>query len=312
MEAEKKLTDITSSEGNLSRFSYICRKVRETGYVDERKLYEICRETGIGNPKVIGRHIHIMKVLNLILKQERLYYVSSYGKVVAAFFREMNRLTKEEKAVLFQLFFKNIHTQIYSLLKVINDNESICQSYEECFALYTISYFSLPEVMKIWNKRTLMESIEQYRATGKIRRGIENKLETMLEWLANLDLINKDEKIRLSDVGHKAYQGLSVGEPIEFVSLNTLRENLKSVDLSEDYAVVKSIYVRSIGAFVNPEGIADINAINLHVQVRLAADHGLYMGEKAIENTLSRLQEEKIIRSFILDRKGKLSMIQVR
>jgi hypothetical protein len=312
MEAGKKLPDITSSEGNLSRFSYICRKVREAGYVDERKLYNICRETGIGNPKVIGRHIHIMKILNLVLKQEELYYVSSYGKVVSAFFKEMKHLTKEEKAIFFQLFFRNIYAQLYNLLKVIRDNENNCNSYEACFALYTISYFSLPEIMKIWNQRTLVKTIELYRTTGKLRRGIENKFETMLEWLANLDLIYKDQKIGLSRTGHKAYQGLSTGEPVDLVSLYILRENLKSVDLSEDYDVVRSGYVQSIEAFTNPEGMADINAINLYVQVRLAADHGLYMNEKAIENTLSKLQEEKIVRSFILDRKGKLSIIQVK
>lgn len=317
MKTRKKLTDITSSEGNLSRFSYICSQIRKFGYVDEKRLQQVCQESGIKHPKVIGRHIHILKTLDLVKKQERFYHVSSRGKVISSIFGGMDSLTNEEKTVYFQAFFKNVFSQLFCMLKVISKNEGSCRNYREYFEKNIVDYFSLPEIQRIWTKKTLIDSVDTYRTTGRIRRGIENKFETMLEWLENMDLIYEDNTIiALTIVGKRIFRQLSSAtlndEMIDRISLNIVRDEIRHVDIATDFDLIKSGYVESIEMYTSHEGLGDIDAINLHTQIKLAKDFGLYLDSNDVRGVLQRLQNENIIRSFVLNRKGKLALVQVR
>jgi len=314
----RKLTDITSSEGNLSRFSYICNEIRNAGYVDEKRLYEICEASGISHPKVIGRHIHILKTLGLIITRERFYNVSSYGKVISSFFGNLNYVSREEKTIYFQVFFKNIFLQLYNMLKIVNDNENKCQGYRECFIKNVIDYFSLPTIQEVWTKKTLLYSINTYLNTGVLKRGIENKFETMLMWLVGLDLVSKKDRISLSPLGKRIYNEISAmefplnDEIIFRTSLLFFHDYINQAKIPTDYELIKKIYLGSIIKFSNIDGLGDIDAINIHVQIQLARDHDLYIDKKDISLILSKLQEEEIIRSFILDRTGRLSLIQIK
>jgi len=309
----KKLTDITSSEANLPRFSYIIKNIYDSVYVDEKKIINIFEHSGIKNKKVINRHLHILKILDLILRRGNNYYVSSNGKIIANFYKKHYLLTKGEKAVYFQQFFKKIYNQLFYLIETVRLNENLYLTFKDSFENNVINYFSLDVIQKIWNRKTLQDSIKSYNETGILKRGIKNKFETMEKWLEYLDLITKNSEIKLTSIGKKIYEELlnnNTEEIIKKTSLYIINNNINKIEINKDYKELKNYYIKAIKLFTNKEGIGDLIAINGYVFINLALNKSLYMDEKSNKLILYKLQNENIIRSFILNRQGKLALIQ--
>jgi len=116
------LTDITSSESNFKRLSNILVEISKQNLINEKDLFSIFNNYNITYPKVIGRHIHIMKITNLLEKKENKYNITSEGKVIAYYSQNKDILTKEEKCIYFQQFFKNIYPQLFCVLDIIENN----------------------------------------------------------------------------------------------------------------------------------------------------------------------------------------------
>ena len=66
---ELYLTDITTSEGNLSRLSLICDIIAKTKAREPLELFRLIEaKAHLTNYKVIGRHLYILRTIRLVTK----------------------------------------------------------------------------------------------------------------------------------------------------------------------------------------------------------------------------------------------------
>lgn len=312
LKKRKYLTDITSSEGNLKRFSTICKKFYSVRTISKTKAQLLVKETGINHPKVIGRYLHILKVLNFITTKGEFYVLTSFGKVLAEN-NTLKDLSSEEKTIFFMSFFKKIPDQLYFVLKSINDLDPI-RDYNISFEKSVINYFSSSSVQKIWNKKTIENSIIKYNKTGKLQRGIENKFETMVSWLFQMDLIKRFPTLKLTPKGLRVIQELH--KNIDDFDLFTLvatyySPNFEKLSPNQENQDLLPLIEKALGKFSNKEGFSDLTSVKLYCFVAALVEHKVFLDEKSVFRLLENMKKRGKIKSFLLDRKGKLALAQL-
>ena len=206
------------------------------------------------------------------------------------------------------------------MIETVESNEGLSKTYKESYEKNIIKYFSLDQIQRIWSKKTLISSIKYYNETGKLRGGIIHKFETMMRWLIYLGVLQKNNEIELTKVGNITYNELLKmkidnqlsDRTINKISLFLVDKNLLILNVEKEYQLIKKLYLDSIKKFTNEEGFGDLIAINKYVFIKIALDHSYYLNENNVEIILSRFQQDNYIRSFILNRQGKLAFIQMK
>lgn len=167
------ITDITTSEGSLKRFSRICKLFGDQGRAMPRnRVVQLIKDQiGLKSDKVIGRHISILEKLSIIENKEGMYILSSEGKVLYDFVEDLknnNELNSYEITFYFRTLFTHLFDQLYPLLKTIDKYNGKGRDF------IIIQYFE-NEDLKLWKKRT-----------AKIN--LENKFRCMEKWLQTLNI----------------------------------------------------------------------------------------------------------------------------
>jgi hypothetical protein len=225
------LTDITTSEGNLSRLSLICEIIARTKPYDRTKLYEAISEAArITNPKVIGRHLHILKTIGLIGDAYETYLATGRGKALVRLRSERIRvINKAEKVVFFKSFFTSIPEQLYWVIYTVGKNE------RAPLEKNAHDYFFSSPARSIWI-RTVRRALQKRNKKHKaLTRGMKNKFETMLYWLSQLDILKKGKRVWLTKYGLKL--------------LNTFPSNVGDIPSSVYYMAALLYYGQFIKFF---------------------------------------------------------------
>jgi len=313
------LTDITSSEGNIKRMSNICKGIAEIRVATKSKTTNMIEELGIRHPKVIGRHLHIVKFLGLVVDRGEFFSLSSEGKVLSAANESRIRLSTNEKLLFFMLFFQRIPDQLYWLLFSIRKNDGERTS-RDVFERSVIFYFSLPHIQRIWNRDTLMRSIERYNETHHLPRGIENKFETMCSWLQQLDLVKRTPRLCVTRKGRRILHSIEDNWSTPEMRKTIAAYNMEDYDRAlaqreivkpETLKGVRSLVNESLEKFSNEAKLCDLASVRLYSFLLTLSNHNLILSEIDLQRILKELKEEGKIKSFILDRKGQLSILQL-
>lgn len=312
--SKRYLTDITSSEGNLKRMSRICKNIADMRVASKRKTARMFEDVGITHTKVIGRYLHILKFLGLIVDRGEFYSLSSEGKVLSII-SENYELSTEQKILFFQLFFRKIPDQLYWVLYSIKNNEK-WETSKKCFERAVIEYFSLPQIQYIWNKKTLLRSIKEYIESGKLARGIENKFETMYLWLRQMDLVKRVPSLHLTSRGSRVLQELNKIKEWQSLDINRITATYYGQSFHErvsqdEMETITRLVESSMKKFSNEAGLCDLRAVKVYSFLITLSKHKTLLGEKDFHSILEALKERGTIKSFILDRKGKLSFAQL-
>lgn len=294
--------------------SRICKNITDTRVVSKRKTARIFEDVGITHTKVIGRYLHILKFLRLIVDRGEFYSLSSEGKVLSIISGN-HELSTEEKILFFKLFFKKIPDQLYWVLYSVEKNEK-WETSKESFERAVIEYFSLPQIQSIWNKKTLMRSIKEYGESGKLARGIENKFETMCSWLRQMDLVKRLPFLHLTSKGKRVLEELNKIDEWQSLDANRITAIYYTKDfpkgLSQDkFETITRLVEVSLKDFSNEAGLCDLRAVKSYSFLIALSKHKTLLDEKNFRSILEALKEKGTIKSFILDRKGRLAILQL-
>lgn len=303
------ITDITTSEGNLKRFSRICKLIGDQGRALPRsKVVHLIKEhIGLTSAKVIGRHISILEKLSILENKEGMYILSSEGKALYDFIEDLqdkNKLSSCEIAFYFKMLFTHLFGQLYLLLKTIDDYKGKARD------VIIIKYFE-NEDLKLWKKETVNENLK-------------HKFRCMENWLQALNLVVKRENfIELTEEGKNVlYMIEGIGIEVKDVKARIfyLANNLiysKDVEgfsykIPEHRNIFNSLLKSSYNKFQVGFELADIKAMEIWICIKMLNDFKIIIEGDRFYNLLNQLwRESAIVRSMMTGRDSKLAYISL-
>lgn len=299
------LTDITTSEGNLSRLSLICQVLATSRTRKSNELFRIIeQEIRLTNYRVIGRHLHILAVLGLTARTPETYLITSRGKALVRLRRkESNLLGTTEKVLFFKCFFRSLPDQLYWVIYTIGKKKG--SEVAECAK----DYFYNSPARAIWG-RTIETAIRREVDRAPLTRGMENKFETMLCWLSQLDIIGKANTIWLTEKGKKL---LSIS-PMNFGELSTKiyyyatqlygEGSPRHFDLNYHRRELIDILREGSQLFRGEQNLSDLAAIQEFASAVFASG-GIILEEETFYRVIEQLGLDGTIKSIILGRDGR-------
>lgn len=300
------ISDISSSEAKLERFSKVCVIIRARPGQSRLALYRSFKLLGIINKKIVDRHIAISEKLDLIRRHGEAYGISANGKAISAFASERGggTLTVEERALYFRILMRSLaKTQLLELLLAVQGEQSGLRRD------VIVRFFRTDFAQRLWEKEVIERNLRKMGANAHapIPRFFVHKFGCLQGWLRDLSVIGSSSgrlfltdgvgpllsKIRNcsdNDIYHLAAR-LYFGTAREF-----------------DYEIHKEIYVdlfrKAFSLFGFETGASDVKSIRTYVCVRSLLK-GIILEEKTFDNSLRLLSIDRIIRSVILGRDGK-------
>jgi hypothetical protein len=306
------VSDITSSESKLKRFTLLCRIVRSERGLNVKKLTRLAKEkigTPFKNPNVSARHIAILQKINLIENLQGVYVLTGDGKALCELANDSidtqtQTLTFGERVIFLKNMFSSVlRRQLVELLSTVQ------QSGDGSKKKIINSFFSTQLAMNIWNRITVERNLTKLRESGKIPTFFENKFTCMLNWLEDIKLIQRtDKKIETSESGRTLLNELNVSD----LSRKNMSKTLAKVLIGEtsllNYSEHKEIFLETFreaySHFKIDSNVSDIRAIQIFVYVDLLK-RGILMEDATFATMINRLSLDGIIRSVMLGRDGK-------
>ena len=303
----KCLTDITTSEGKLDRFSKICETIAQAKGLDSNRVSKLIEEkTGLTNLKVIGRHLHILSILGLIQRETGKFNVTSRGKALSRATQKQN--SSLERVLFFRSFFGEIPNQLFLVLEVVGRNES------KGIEKNTFDYFQLPKDLNPCSKpfeEPAFGNEVPLLPSNYLKQNMLNKFETMVCWLSQLNLVKKgNSALWLTDKGQKLFDmvrtdGLSVlSANVYNYASRVYGSNTQEFDFKEDRGEFVRILREASFYFKGQQNISDLIAAQEYVSA-FYATKGFSIGEKKFFGYVQELELDGSIRSVILGRDGK-------
>jgi len=303
------ISDISSSEGKLRRFTFLCKVIRSEKGLTRKKLENLA-EKRIGSPfqnrTVTQRHLIILEKTGLIENLGGIYALSSEGKALCELAPESNvtQLSFEERVIYFKTMFTSIlKEQLKEFLEVV-------QQYTNKTRKEIIShYFSTELARNLWNKATIEKNLIRLHEGGKIPTFFENKFRCMEMWLEDIGLVKRekdkiilkpnveillDEIRKKSDIKNKIYElmgAILIGQTQLF-------------DYSKHREAFLKIFKKAYSLFKTGSDISDIKAIMTFVCVNLLKNR-IIMEEEKFNVLIKSLWSEGVIKSVMLGRDGK-------
>lgn len=324
----KGISDLTTSEGYLKRFSLICaalersRAVGPEQIVDVVKRYTRLKHGGgaLENKEVILRHIRIMSALGILKGREEGYAVSSEGKALLALVdsqAEQWDLSNLERMFYFRGLFRTAAYQLYLLLDTL---------WEPVTGVGGAAYRYYRQVVRlglgIWDVRSVIRALDVYEKRAKLPRSFAQRIRCMLLWLDQLLLVRK-EKLQLTESGKDVYLALKelfqmkhdISAKISTllaVYKGGLNHGFHSFALHDpkDREQFLDLLSDARRLFMSPE-LHAIDARATHVYICLSLiDSGVILEELKFENVVRQLINEGILKSAVGGRDGRLAYIR--
>lgn len=309
------ISDITSSEGKLKRFTKICRLIEAEKRATRKKI-EVLLQKKIGSPfhnkKVIQRHLVILKKINLIENMGGIYMLSSEGKALCALVKDSNKssgLSFEEKVFYFKTLFTSILSrQLIKFLEVIYEHRN-----EERKKI--IGYFFQTELARnLWNRKVIEKNLLRLEE-GRVPTFFQNKFGCMEMWLRDLELIKSQKrKIILRKSAIIFLKKISNSQNLKDNIYELIGTALSYRTTPFNFKMHKNIFIKifkdAYFLFKTESNLSDIRSIKNFVCVKLFKDQ-IRIEERKFDSILEELWKEGIIRSVMLGRDGKSSYVSL-
>lgn len=326
---KKGISDITSSEGNLKRFSRICKLLHSQKLITWAEIITLIKDkliknskVELTNEKVIKRHIMIMINLGILESRDGGIIISSEGKVLFELLKNDNRndeLILTEKIFYLRALFINVFFQLYTLLKTIKKNE------ERSKYLIIIDYFSriINSPFQLWRKETLRRGLDIFYTRQKIQRGLENKFECIRNWLRQLELLDRRNlilsKYGLSLLNDIEQRGHNLSERIYEIANMYLDDNSKIGIFSrlnyyneEHRDLFIKLFRTAYSLFEIPQlKMSDIKAIRRYVCIKIISDYKITIEEKDFNQLINNLLKDNIVKTIMSGDDRKIAYVSM-
>lgn len=319
----KGITDISPEEGELTRLSKICKLIyRQQKPLARDELFQLIKkgrlqlikkDRGLENEKVIGRHIRILEVLKILQRIEGKYILSSHGEVLSEFTEEKDKLNLYEKIFYLRSFLneKRLLPQLYLLLYTANGNKD--KSRDDII----IEYFKnvLEWRLNLWKREIIQTNLKRTR-TNNIPSFLKNKFGCIEKWLWHLNLVEKrGNLLKLSSNGEKFVLNIheffrEIEDKSYEISSILIQNTPSKFEYGRDKEHLLDLLEESYKKFKRPDiDIADLRAMKSWICTKFLADSHIILEEKKFDSLLNTLIEEKVVRSVMVGRDGKISRI---
>lgn len=302
------ISDLTSSEGKLERFTTLCRLLFSERGLTKDRIVALAKKVGppFHNKKVTERHLVIMEKIGIIEKMDDIYVLSSEGKALcklAIQTRETNRLIFEEKVFYFKMLFTSIvKDQLLKLLEIV-------MKYEECETKKIIgAFFSTNFAKNLWNRKVIERNLMKLEK-GNIPSFFRNKFGCMEMWLRDLGLIrrlngkimlNHGAKTLLATIQHMR----DLRDKIYELAAVALETKVVGIDYSRHRNEFLKVFDEACQLFKTQENMSDIRAIRTFTCIKFLA-RGLKIEENEFDQIIKELWKEGKIESIMTGRDGR-------
>lgn len=310
------LSDITSSEGILARYSDICKEMKFEVYTS-RKLHKLIEgHQGLSNEKVRNRHIQVMKTLDLIqFRRNKTYKLFTHGKTVVGFdekSRSKKRcLSNKEKVLYVTLLSRKARKPI--LLCLENLNLGDLKSRQKII----IEFFGRAQEYDIWPKETIRKGLQIWDKNKHIHRSFENRFRCIEMWLEDMGLVIK----RKGEVGITP-KGIVLRKALQQSGLLALRQSIElisgkrievlDVNSSASYRLLKENILEKYNVLLEPTGFVDIQAMYEVVSIELGLERQIFFSKPDLPLLLNEFWQEDLISSLSKDTDGTLRYVVLK
>lgn len=308
------LTDITTSEGNLKRFTEICLLVNGRNESNIELNNKIKNNLKLTNFTVISRHLSIMEKIFLIKKGQSIdYYIinlDTFGKLLYLLtkneFINNKYLSYSEKVIYSYLFFNNFSSQLKPILDIMDYYDDI--DYEKMI----LTYFYRVKDKNIWSKNIINKGFKTWEKNGKLIRSFINRYKCMEMWLKQLDLINININ-KLTLEGEKMLQILNIKKEITCELIHNIYSKtvITNVDINKifEYDKYKEIFINKYNEIKEPTGFADLQLLFNISNFLMVEENAKILPNIQYNIFLNKLWEENLIKNLSKDNKGILKYI---
>ncbi len=305
MQENKGISDIASSEGDLSDFTKICRAICNNRLISKEKLFKIImNEIKSKSEGSIERKLSIMQKLNLIDIVNQKYALNSNGKILIEISNEPFVFSEKiEKAFYFIiLFMSDARIQLATLLQSINEQNGDDKKNN------ILRYFKTDIAQMIWNKQIVQKNIHDLEKSNKIPSMFNNKFSCMNKWLQIIDLVESKQNGLHVNLPKKMINSLTDSKNVEKIFEETATKYYPEAvkfNLKKHYQKLSELFIEGHEKFcTSTVGISDADAVGKYVCLQLLKS-GIILEENHFFKLTGELKQDNIIRSVMIGRDGK-------
>jgi len=311
------LADLTTSEGQLHRFTGICHIMRPEGLMETDMLVPLIQKgQGLTNVKVIKRHLRAMESLGLVTRENGGYVLSSEGKALCALVPAKSNKTLElaEKVFYFRALASYLPLQFSSALVAISEHAEAPK--EPAITCYGKKV--LPK--STWEDKADLRSSFARRPQSPPRK-VRNNFDCFRLWLKWLELVDR-EHLQLTTMGEKLVglftkDGIALEEKIYWAASAYVCHEPGCLphlqyENESSRAHFLELFRQAYALFERPQlRLSDARAISVYICTSLLTERYGLLEEKAFWQLLRRLVREGVVHSAVTGRDGKLSYVSL-
>jgi hypothetical protein len=311
------LTDLTTSEGQLQRFTAICHIMRDRGILATDVLASWIREElGLTNIKVINRHLRAMESLGLLVREDIGYVLSSEGKALCALVPPDSGkgLELAERVFYLRALASYVPSQFTSMLSAISENARGPK--ERAITSYGLKTLA----NRTWKDRAdLKRRLSRQPETPP--RKVRNNFDCFRLWLKQLGLV-KANALELTKMGKQLAdvarrQGGELRERIYWAAAayicyepGCLPEFEYGDESNRTYFL--ELFRKAYRIFERPElHLSDVRSISVYACIELLVEGHRILSESTFVQIVRQLVSEGIVQSAMTGRDGKLAYISL-
>lgn len=313
------LPDLTTSEGQLHRFTAICHIMRARGILATDTLRSLIRgELGLTNIKVINRHMRVMESLGLLVREDIGYALSSEGKALCALVPPDSGkgLELAEKVFYLRALSFYVPLQFTSILVAILENTGGPKER----AIISYAQRILADAGNTWQDKIHLK-LRLLRQPDSLPRKVRNNFDCFRLWLKQLGLVQADA-LELTKIGEQLVDvvrslGDELKEKIYWIAATYICHEpgcLPEFKYSNESNRVNflELFHEAYRLFERPElHLSDIRSISIYVCIKLLVESRQILNEKTFWQLVRILLRERIIDSAVTGRDGKIAYISL-
>lgn len=269
------ISDITSSESKLKRFTLLSKIIRSERSLNLRKIDRLAMEkigSPFKNPNVTARHLAILQKIDLVEDMQGVYVLTGDGKALCELTPESDgsqSLTFGEKAIFLKNMFASVlRGQLLELLLVVQQDGTGNRK------KIISAFFSTQLAANVWNSATIVKNLTKLNESGKIPTFFENKFTCIQRWLEDIGLLQRiNGKICVTENGKIFLNQFQDAETSMSETWEILGKFLVSKTSSFDYSNHKEIFLETFRdaclRFKIDSGVSDIRAVQTFVCISL-------------------------------------------
>lgn len=308
------LSDISSSEGNLRRFSSICELlISHKPLTLQRIKLLVRREIGLTNEKVIHRHIRILERLGILEREYDIYVFTGIGKILCEFLKENTNSRREMSAFEERLYFERLfHPQIliWPQLSVFLDVIYKNQTRERNEVI--IAYFKEMIDLGVWKEKTIRKNLNHNLRTKRVSSFFLNRFRCQEKWLRSIELLKHGDLV-LSETGVRVRDVFSTHKRNNQISLSRfalIKAYLGELRPFEYYGNEKKFtnLFEDAGSRLERNSLVSIDSLKHYIFFKLL-NGGEYIDDLTFINLLDEMSKKNVINSVMMGRNGKPNLV---